>query len=48
MTGQTEVARTTLLEGVERAEDQSFVLALYGVTARSLVAGRAPAPPVTK
>ena len=48
MTGQTEVARTTLLEGVERAEDQSFVLALYGVTARSLVAGRAPTPPVTK
>ena len=48
MTGQTEAARTTLLEGVERAEDQSFVLALYGVTARSLVAGRAPTQPVTK
>jgi cytochrome c-type biogenesis protein CcmH len=36
MTGQNEAARKTLLEGVERAEDKSFTLALYGVTARAL------------
>jgi cytochrome c-type biogenesis protein CcmH len=39
MIGQNEAARKTLLEGVERAEDKSFTLALYGVTARGLASG---------
>lgn len=48
MTGQSDAARKTLLDGVERAEDNSFVLALYGVAARSLVAPTPPAQVVTK
>lgn len=49
MTGQTQAARTMLLEGVERAGDKGFEIALYGVAARSLIAGAAtPAQPVTK
>jgi cytochrome c-type biogenesis protein CcmH len=48
MTGQNEAARKTLLDGVERADDNSFVLALYGVAARSLSAPPPPAPAVTK
>jgi cytochrome c-type biogenesis protein CcmH len=49
MTGQAEAARTLLLEGVERAGDQGFEIALYGVAARALAAGAAiPGQPVTK
>ena len=48
MTGQVEAARKTLLDGLERADDESFTIALYGVAARSVVSAAPPAPVVTK
>jgi cytochrome c-type biogenesis protein CcmH len=51
MTGQNEAARQALLDGVERARDNGFVIALYGVAARALTSTATPPPsstPVTK
>lgn len=47
MTGQNDKARQTLLAGVKRAGDDGFVIALYGVAARSLVGASSPPQPTT-
>jgi cytochrome c-type biogenesis protein CcmH len=48
MSGRAEEARKALLDGVERADDNSFNIALYGVAARALVSSSPAKAPVTK
>jgi cytochrome c-type biogenesis protein CcmH len=48
MTEQREAARKALLEGLERAGEDDFTVALYGVAARSFMVGQPAQPDVTK
>jgi cytochrome c-type biogenesis protein CcmH len=48
MTEQREAARKTLLDGLERAGEDGFIIALYGASARSLIASQPAQPGVTK
>jgi cytochrome c-type biogenesis protein CcmH len=48
MTGQNAKARQALIDGVERADDNSFAIALYGAAARSVVGTSSSSTPVTK